>query len=286
MLQIAPSSRNPDALAPTGARQHPIGRTSLRATLPLSIALLALPAAALQPLLTDDTGTQGQGGNQLEFSLNQTRTRTNGVTDRTDAAPVIYTRGVTETLDLYAGIAWLRVRPGSGADDADGFSNPGVGAKWRFLDANDAGTSAAVKFEALIPVSGGAQAKGLGSGREGGMLTAIVSQELPFGAIHFNAGIGRVRYADAANNPDETPVRVTMAPVWRVSEQWQLVLDLGMESVQSGGTRVRSGFAELGAIWSPSEAVDLALGLIQWQDNLSPRTRTTLATAGLTWRFR
>ena len=260
-------------------------RLALRLT-PLPAALLALPAFALQPLITDDTGTQGAGGNQLEFSLNQASSTISGTTDRSSALPLVYTRGVTETLDLSAGVAWIRLRPGSGNADTSGFGNPGLGTKWRFLDTNDAGTSAAVKLEALVPVSGGAQASGLGSGRVGGLLTFIVSQEVPFGAIHFNAGIGRVRYADAANNPDETPVRLSVAPVWRVNEQWQLALDLGAESVQSAGSRARTAFAELGAIWSPREDLDLALGITRFGDNLNPGTRTWLGTAGITWRFK
>ncbi len=271
---------------PKPTDNHPATHTRHAAAAVLCAAsLISLPALALQPLITDDTGTQGASGNQLELSLSQVRAKTDGMTERAGALPFVYTRGVTDTLDLYAGIAWLRLRPADGGDNS-GFSNPVLGAKWRFMDGNDAGTSAAVKLEALAPVSGGAQADGLGSGRAGGLLTFIVSQDVPFGAIHLNAGIGRIRYADAANNPDETPLRLSVAPVWRVNEQWQLALDVGAESVRSGGAHLRTAYAELGAIWSPREDLDFALGVIHSRDNANPDTRTLIGTAGLTWRFK
>ena len=269
-------------VARTGTARHRLANTVARCAL----FLLAVPAHALQPLITDDTGTQGAGGNQLEFSLSQARVKSDGVTGRAGALPMAYTRGITDTLDLYAGSGWLRLRPGGGNGATNGFSNPVLGAKWRLMDSNGAGASAAVKLEVLAPISGAAQADGLGSGRAGGLLIFIVSQDLSWGALHFNAGTGRIRYADPANNPGETPLRLSVAPVWRVNEHWQLALDLGAESVRSGGTRVRTAYAELGAIWSPNEDFDLALGLIQAADSGKPKTRTLTGTAGLTWRFK
>ena len=57
----------------------------------LVLAGLSLSASAFQPLITDDTGTQGADGNQIEFSFNEDRSRMDGNTDRTRAFPVAYT---------------------------------------------------------------------------------------------------------------------------------------------------------------------------------------------------
>jgi hypothetical protein len=43
---------------------------------------------------------------------------------------------------------------------------------------------------------------------------------------------------------------------------------------------------QLGAIFSPSKDLDLALGILRNNDNATPQTSTTTATMGLTWRFR
>jgi hypothetical protein len=249
-------------------------------------ALFATHAAALQPLITDDTSTQGSGGNQLEVSLNQSRITTSGVSDRSGSLAAVYTRGVAETVDLYAGGLYVHLHPDGGQHEARGAGNPTLGGKWRFLDTTAEGTSAAAKLEFLMPVSNSAETAGLGSASMGGNLTFILSQDLPFGAIHVNASAGRLRYRASGNNPDSTPMRLSAAPVWQLNPQWRLALDLGALWVRSSEQRVRTGFVELGAIWSPNDDLDLALGAIQTADNQNPRTRALAATAGLTWRFR
>ena len=250
----------------------------------ITVALLSLGANAFQPLITDDTGTQGAGGNQLELSVNQSRTTTSDWTDRVTGLPAVYTRGVSETADLFIGAGYLRLRPAGGDDTPSGATNSTLGGKWRFLDTTADGTSAAVKLELLMPVTRHAEDRGLGSATLGGNLTAIVSQDLPFGAIHLNLGAGRRRRSHGS--PDAIPVRLSAAPVWQVNHQWRLALDLGMESVSSEGQRLRTRFGELGTIWSPNEDLDLALGVIRTADNQAPTTRALVVTAGLSWRFR
>ena len=151
------------------------------------------------------------------MSLNRSRITTNGVSDRVGSLPAVYTRGVGETVDLYAGVAYVHLRPGAGKDEARGAGNPTIGTKWRFLDTTADGTSAAAKLELLLPVSGNAEAAGLGSASIGGNLTFILSQDLPFGAIHVNASAGRLRYRASGNNPDSTPMRLSAAPVWQLN---------------------------------------------------------------------
>ena len=256
-----------------------------------SLVLLALagfcaPALAFQPLVTDDTGTQGAGGNQLEFSLNADRAKAAGKVDRFHSVPIVYTRGLNDALDVYAGLSYNRIRPDADADDASGSSNPVAGAKWRFYEMGIVGTSLALKPEILFPISSGRESAGLGTGRTLGSLTLIATQELPFGAVHFNAGVSRDRYRDPASNPDTTTTRASIAPVWDLDEQWKLALDLGTESARAAGTRVRSNYVELGAIYAPNKDLDFAFGIMRASDNDDPDATTHTATAGVTWRFR
>lgn len=240
-------------------------------------------AWALQPLITDDTGSQGAGGNQLEVSYSRDRTRVGGETERVHTVPVVYTYGLSDSVDIYASVAWSRIRVTG--DDASGLGNTVFGAKWRFFENEESGTSLAIKPELAIPVSSSRERDGLGTGKTSGALTFIVSQDLPFGSIHFNAGIGRDRFREADENPRTDYKRFSLAPVWDVSEQWKLALDVGTESARADGHTVRSKFAEIGAIYSPSKDVDLALGIVRTSDNENPKSTTHTLTGGVTWRF-
>lgn len=251
----------------------------------LVLAGLSLSASAFQPLITDDTGTQGADGNQIEFSFNEDRSRMDGNTDRTRAFPVVYTRGLTDSIDVFAGFSYIRIRSGTPGGDASGGGNPAIGAKWRFYENDESKTSLAIKPVILYPVSSSREREGLGTGKTSGSLTLILTQEVPFGAVHVNAGVIRDLYRDTLNNPNTTTTRASIAPVWDVSERWKLALDLGTESARSGGSSVRTDFVELGAIYAPSKDLDFALGFVRSSDNDSPHTTTNTATAGVTWRF-
>lgn len=255
------------------------------ANLLLALAAFSSSSSALQPLITDDTGTQGSGGNQLEVSYSRDRTRVDGEIERVHSVPVVYTYGVTDTVDIFASVAYSRIRTSVAGGDASGMGNTVLGAKWRFFESEESGTSLAIKPEVAIPVSSQRESDGLGTGKTSGNLTFILSQEVPFGAVHFNAGLGRDRYRHSDENPKTDYRRVSVAPVWDVSEQWKLALDLGTESARADGQTVRSRFAEIGAIYSPSKDVDLALGFIRSTDDESPKSTTHSVTAGLTWRF-
>ena len=74
-----------------------------------------------------------------------------------------------------------------------------------------------------------------------------------------------------------------MAPVWDVTGEWKLALDAGVMTNPDRAAKARMGFVEIGAIYSPSKDLDLALGVIR---NVMDGSANTLqATIGLTWRF-
>jgi len=252
----------------------------------LCLAAHALPGLAFQPLLTDDTGTQGIAANQLEFSFNEDRVKTAGDRVRAQTLPFVFTRGLSDNIDVFAGIGYSRIRSGSAGQGGSGYGNPSLGVKWRFYDNEESKSSLAVKPEVIFPVSAGSEDAGLGSGKTSGNLTAILTQEVPFGALHVNVGVGRDRYRDTQSNPDTTTWRASLAPVWEVSEEWKLALDLGTESARAAARTTRANYVELGAIYSPGKDLDLALGCVRRADNASPHTTTDSVTVGLTWRFK
>jgi hypothetical protein len=245
-----------------------------------------LPGAAwpFQPLVTDDTGTQGTGGNQIEIAYNHAVDKAPGTREVTRELPLVYTRGITDALDLYVGVGYLRISP-QDADRERGLGNAAFGAKWRFYEDEASKLSFALKPEVLMPVSSEREARGLGTAKVSYGATWIATQETSFGAVHANLAVERVRYEDDALNSAErrTLWRLSVAPVWDVTDGWKLALDAGVMTNPDRAERATMGYIEIGAIYSPSKQLDLAAGIVR---NLRDGdVRTTLGTIGLTWRF-
>ncbi len=258
---------------------------SLVRSFPL-IALLPTAAWALQPLVTDETDTQGAGGNQIEVAYSRTVSKLAGMKEVENEVPLVYTRGITETLDLFAEIGYQRIVPPAPEATERGWSNTAVGAKWRFYDNEESKLSFAVKPEVRFPVSKEKEARGLGTARTSYGIGLLMTQETGFGEVFANLAAERVNYSDDALNSAErrTLYRLSVAPVWKVAEGWKLALDAGLTTNPDRTARARMGYIEPAAIYSPSKDLELALGIVR---NVSDGdVRTTQVIAGLTWRFR
>lgn len=250
------------------------------------MTLLPAVASAFQPLVTDDTGTQGAKGNQVEAAYNRTVDKLSGTEAVAQEVPLVFTRGFTDALDLYAGVGYQRIEPPAPGTEERGWGNPAVGAKWRFYENEASKLSFALKPEVQFPVSDSREARGLGTAKTSYSVNLIMTQETGFGAVHANAVAERVNYSDDALNSAErrTLYRLSVAPVWDVAEGWKLALDAGLTTNPDLAESARMGYIELGAIYSPSKDLDLAFGIIR---NVSDGDiSTTQATAGITWRFR
>ena len=261
-----------------------VERAVSRSVVAVFLAAAAGSAAAFHPLITDDTGTQGKGGNQLEGGYARTTDELAGAKDVSRGTPLVYTRGVADELDLYAGFTHLRHAP-VGAARERGWSNPALGAKWRFFEDETSKLSFAVKPELQLPLSNGQEARGLGTARASYALGLLMTKETGFGAVHVNLAVNRVNYGDGALNDAErrTQYRLSAAPVWDVTEQWKLALDVGVMSNPDREMKSHMGYVELGTIYSHSKDLDFALGAIQGTSD-GP-VKSTQWTAGLTWRF-
>jgi hypothetical protein len=241
------------------------------------------PARAAQPLITDDTGTQGKGGQQIEVSQTQERMRQGIDRGRSRATGLTYTLGLNDQADVFFSGAYQGLRLANVSPDS-GWGNPVLGVKWRLWEHEVSKTSLALKPELVLPVSAAAEALGQGAGKVSYALSAIVTREMPFGALHVNAAFSRDRMRNSLET--EQAMRYSVAPVWDLSASWKLALDVGVQTTRSGtGIRVRSRFAEVGAIYSPDKNQDWALGLIRSSDNDSPESTRRTLTGGWTLRF-
>lgn len=207
------------------------------------------PAYAAHPLVTDDTGVQGEGRHQIE--LNTDWSRQAGQSGHIGS--FIYTYGVTDKLDLFASVPQtFRSATGSGTGDVS------LGAKWRFYD--EEGLSLALKPEWLLP-SGDAD-KGLGNGKSSAALTGIASYETGAWTFHGNVGTTFNRYQLAGDDASKRKLvwRASTAVWYSVQPQWKLVADIGVAQNQDKGNRTYPAYGLVGVIWSPNETVDLDLG--------------------------
>lgn len=250
------------------------------------VAVFPAVALAFQPLITDDTGTQGKGGNQLEAGYNRTSDKAPDGRTVTHEIPLVYTRGITDELDVYAGGTRMRINPDAPALTESGWSNPVIGAKWRFYEHEASKLSFAVKPEVSLGVSDGKEARGLGTGKTSYGVGLLMTRETGFGLLLANLQVDRANYTDNALNAGErrTQYRLSVAPVWDVTEGWRLALDTGAMTNSDRAAKDWMGYVELGAIYSPDKDLDFALGIIR--NNRDGGTRSTQATMGVTWRFR
>jgi hypothetical protein len=249
------------------------------------IALFPALASAFQPLVTDDTGTQGSGGNQLEFSYSRFVEKEPDVKGTLETFPLTYTRGLSVALDVYVGATYARFQR-TGEPEASGAGIPAMGLKWRFYESEPGKLSLAVKPEIRRAFSSGAEDRGLGNGPLNGGIALLLSQDTGFGGVHANLSVNTFRFALQENRDLHRDVlwRASVAPVFDLAHGWKAVFDAGLITNPHQAEEATMGYVEIGAIYSPNKDLDVALGFIR--DLLHEGHTVYAATAGVTWRFR
>lgn len=244
----------------------------------LAVLLLAPSGAdAAHPLVTDDTGTQGQRKFQMELNgeYGSHGQRVNGVEMQERAAQVgaTFTGGLLETLDLVVGApwSWSRVSAGGSVTESSSVSDATVELKWRFFERE--GFSLAVKPG--VTFGGGSYAFGV---------TLIATQALGPVALHANAAYTRNEFNSredrAANRADI--LHASLAAGVEVRKGLQLLANVGLESNGDVASNTWPAFALGGIIYSVTEKFDLDVGV---KAGLTEPERDVTVLAGLAWRF-
>jgi len=243
-------------------------------------------AAAFQPLITDDTGTQGAGGNQLESGYIRFVEKEPGSRTAVTALPLVYTRGLNNVIDVYVGGAYTRFSPQAPEVPQNGAGNTVAGLKWRFFEHEANKVSLAVKSEIRFPVSERAEDRGLGSGKTNAGAALLLTRETGFGAIHANLAYSSQRFTLPVNQDIHRDGlwRLSVAPVIDLTERWRIVFDAGLVTNPHRAEKSRMGYVEAGAIYAPTKDIDLAAGIIRDLDHRGHDVY--VFTAGVTWRFR
>jgi hypothetical protein len=264
-------------------------RSSILSLAASLLLFFSTPALAYFPFLTDDTGTQGQGGNQLELNyvfikergvgLAEDGTYYSGNYGTSNSFPMTYTRGLTDDLDLFVGI----IRQTS---PTNGWMNSAIGLKWRFAGDAEEGWSFAIKPALLTPVSRSMEASGLGNGKTNGSVSLISSYIQPKYEIHLNARYtSNFSYSGSEEQQAQHLWGVSVAPVWVLNHQWKLGIDAGLET-NPNATSAQVAYGQIGVVFAPVKNIQIGLGLLGNRALGSPsREYNWSLMSGVTWQF-
>jgi len=210
-----------------------------------ALTISAVSAHAAHPLITEDTGTQGTGRQQLEIFREDNKL--GGTGRRDEIYTGVLSHGVSDSADLQVGLPWYR-------SDPDGLGDVSLDLKWRFF--NREALSFALKPGITLPI--GNEANGHGTGKMTWGSLFIVSYAP--GAIALHAHLG-YRRNDNKLGERETLRQLAAAATYRVGAV-RFVGELTRETNPvPGGRTVR--YSTLGMIWSPTRDLDLDVGYRQ-----------------------
>lgn len=232
------------------------------AALLCGLLFAATAVHAGHPLVTDDAGTVGKGGVQIEINgeLAFDRERADdGTTEKGEAteAALAVTYGLTESLDIVvtAPYRWLSTHQ----DDAltareNGLADMSLDLKWRFLERD--GWGMAIKPGITLPT--GNADRGLGSGRTTYRLFLVTTREIAPWALHLNLGYIR----NENNGGDRTDLwHASLAGEVELVKELKAVVNVGAETNPTAGSGTHPAFALGGLVYGLSEKISLDAGV-------------------------
>lgn len=238
------------------------------------------PAAAwaAHPLITDDAGTLGKGNFQLELNGQYDHEEEDGITAKESQIAAALSYGITDDIDLIVGIPFLWTKEESSLFDSSesGFSDTSLDVKLRFYEKD--GLSFAVKPGLSVPT--GDDEKGLGAGKVGYHLYLIGTKEA--GPWTFMANLGYIRNETDADAVEKNIWHVSAAAAYALNERWKIVTNLGAERNSDTDGNNDPVYALAGVIYSPTEDIDLDLGM---KTGLTSSETDWSLMAGTTFRF-
>lgn len=227
-------------------------------------------AMAARPMITDDTGTQGTGNQQVEFNLDRTKQRDN---QRQHNGNLTYAYGLNDSLDVFAEQPFTVTKP-------RGLNDSTLGLKWRFFQRD----TTSVGLKSSVSMGNANEDKGFGTGRSNLTTTLIASFESGPWGLHYNLGLATNRYKleEARNSNRNLLWKTSAAATYAVLPQLKLAADVGIERNPEVGNSLKPAYALTGLIYSPHKQVDLDLGV---KFGLNPAEIKHQLAAGVTLRF-
>jgi hypothetical protein len=248
----------------------------------IALMLVACTSWAAHPLITDDTGTQGKGKFQLELNgqYDWDEEDEEGVAVKSNGGQAAATLsfGVAENVDLVFSMpyVWGRTEVNEITEyDEKGISDAVLEVKMQLFEKN--GFSLAFKPGISFPT--GNEEKGLSTGKVGGHLFLIASQEIGSWAFHTNLGF--IRNENEADEHKDI-WHASLAATWEVIKDLKLVANVGAEKNPDEDADNDPAFLIGGVIYSIKENFDIDLGV---KCSLSKAETDISALAGIAFRF-
>jgi hypothetical protein len=236
----------------------------------LGLLTAAQYAMAAHPLVTDDTGTQGAGNNQLEVNSDHVTARDGSSQNVGD---ITYSRGLTDTLDIFADQPMNVSAP-------RGIGDTSLGLKWRFFESG----STSMAFKTSVSLANANDDKGFGSGRNNASALLILGQNFGDWNFYYNAGLqsNRFKSPDMQSANRRSLWLVSAATTYAITPQVRAVADIGLKRNADVASKKNPAYALAGMIYSPSAWIDLDAGLKFGLNDASIRRQVG---AGITLHF-
>jgi len=244
--------------------------------------LLPALAFAARPLITDDAGTLGKGGFQIESGIevsdhrqdyDDVVTKEHGTSLNTTVS-----YGLTDNIDIVLGLPYEKTKVEEDditVHNEDGLADVTLEVKWRFLEKD--GFALALKPGLSFPT--GNDEKGLGTGRMTYGMVFIATKELEPFAFHLNAGYKR--------NENRTGKRkdiwgADLAGEVGILKSLKLVANVGIATNTDRDSSTAPAFVLGGLVYSITENIDIDLG---YKRGLNKAEADNTYIGGLTIRF-
>jgi hypothetical protein len=238
-----------------------------------TLFFIVFSANAAHPLISEDNGTQGIGGNQIE--INSDFASKSNVD--TNTAAFTYTYGISDAVDILFNIPYTWANT---SGQSTGLNDGSVGLKWRLFE--NQGVSFGVKPELIVASAN--ENKGLGNGKNSYAYTLMLAYDLK--PVTFLVNFGKT-YNHFSRQIDfdekrSSITRTSFAILAQLNEGITLVADFGIADSQDRAQLKKPRFAIVGAIFSISDNFEFDVG---YKKGLNSAEIDRQIGFGITWRF-
>jgi hypothetical protein len=227
-------------------------------------AVFAMPAFAMHPLITDDTGTQGKGAFLVESSVNYLKDNAY----RSTAVPLALSAGINETMDIGVELPYLLLRPSAVTGQQEsGFSDVNFKFKHRFFEQEKGGGEqdhggSSLAYQLAYSQPTGREDLGLGAGTA--RMSARLLGTMERASTEFNANIGYDSSGKAlrrGNFAFDYAVSLGLAAKYERPKPWEPVAELMVVRIKGTDGYERLASILAGIIYEPSERFYIDAGI-------------------------
>ena len=255
----------------------PVSIFLLHVLVVLLSAFTPLSARAAHPLITEDTGTQGQGRFQLELTSEHTTVREGGANQQQAHTTAAFSYGVVDSVDAILTVPYLRLghSVANATPGAHGLTDLGLDVKWRFYEKNK--LSLALKPGVTLPT--GDDTRNLGSGKN--TWSAYLTASYTTAPWTWHLHLGHVHHNNTFNELEDI-WHASASVVRQMGDALKLILDAGIDSNTDRRAKSDPLFLITGFIYSPRQNFDIDVGY-KIKSTESLRARSLLAGLTLRW---